>query len=148
MSEKTFTEDESIKSLADSIIEESKLDYLNNVRIKYLIVDPCISKTCAAKCIKSNKEVEFFSDSDYIIEVSQNVWDKVDDTMRKYLIKHQLLHILLVPNKSGIIKFKIVKHDVSDFSTTINEFGSDISKNLKVITSSINELDTIDNIEV
>jgi predicted metallopeptidase len=147
MSEKRFVVSEDIKKLADSIIEDKKLDYLNNVRIVYALIYPYVSKTVIAKCIKSSKELEHFGSCDYIIEFSGDLWEKLEDiNMKKYVVEHELAHILITTSKKGETKFKILKHNISDFSSTIKDYGLEINQNLKVLAMAVNDVETTDGI--
>lgn len=147
---KNFIEDPSLVELANKVINENKLDYLNQVKIKYLLVDKYISKTCIGKCIKANKELKYFTQIDYIIEISKDVWDQIDDKAREIIIYHELLHILLKINREGKLTTKILDHDIKDFSTIIKKYGVDWFKKFKITVSSIRDLapEAIDNIKV
>ncbi len=74
MSKKEFIEDEELVEIANKVIKEFKLDNLNGVKIKYVLVSPNISKTVAGKCIKPNAELKYFGDFDYLIEFSNDLW--------------------------------------------------------------------------
>jgi predicted metallopeptidase len=139
---KEFTVSEDLKKLAEKVIQEKKLDYLNNVRITYLLVLPQISKTCIARCIKAGRELEYFAESDYIIEFSQDIWEKVDDKIKEIVIYHELLHILLKTSKKGETQYRILDHNVKDFSQIISKYGIDWFNSLQVMTSSIRDLET------
>lgn len=147
---KKFIEDESLVILANKVINANKLDYLNQVRIKYVLIDMYISKTCVGKCIRASKELKHFGNLDYIIEFSKDVWDKITDETKEIVMLHELLHILLKMNKSGDVDTKIFDYDIKDFSTIIKKYGVDWFKEFKIAVSSIRDLEpeATDNIKV
>ena len=75
-------------------------------------VSPYISKTVLGRCIKSNRELRFYSGFDYIIEVSGNVWDKLDDEQKYILVFHELLHIDITSKKNGEPALNIRDHTI------------------------------------
>jgi len=74
-----FILSEEMKDLGNQIIKEERLD-VHPAKIEYVLVYPNISKTTAGKCIKTGKELKFFSNLDYVIEAfkNQKLWDQVD----------------------------------------------------------------------
>jgi len=138
---KKFVEDPSLITLANKVINENRLDYLNQVRIKYVLVDQYISKTTVAKCIMASKELKHFGNLDYIVEISKTVFDKVDDATKELIMFHELLHILLKTNKNGDLVTKIMQHDVQDFSNIIKKHGVEWIKELRIAVTSIMDLD-------
>lgn len=147
---KKFIEDPDLIILANKVITENKLDYLNNVTIKYVLVDMYISKSSVGKCVRASKELKHFANIDYIIEISKDIYDLFDDKSREIVMYHLLLHILLTTNKEGDLTTKIFDHDVKDFSSVINKYGIDELKNIKTLVSSIRDLDvtSTDNIKI
>lgn len=137
---KEFFENEEIAILGDKIIGEKNIQ-IGDAKIGFLEVVPNISKTVAARCIRANNELQYFSDYQYIIEVSSDVWNKIDDKTRSILLEHELRHILVVMNeKSGEWQYKLQNHDVMDFYSIIKEHGIDWLPNFKTIISSLYDL--------
>jgi predicted metallopeptidase len=147
---KIFIEDPSLITLANKVIETNKLDYLNQVKIRYILVDQYISTSTVAKCIKASKELKHFANIDYIIEISKTVFDKVTTETQELIMFHELLHILLTTNKEGDLVNKIMPHDIQDFSTIIKKNGVDWIKELRIATTSILNIDVekADNIKI
>ena len=147
---KVFIEDVNLETLANKVITKNKLDYLEQVRIKYVLVDQYISKTTVAQCMKASSELKYFGKLDYILKFSKIVWDQISDDAREIVLLHELLHILLTTNKEGEIKTKILDHDIKDFSTIISKYGLDWFKTFKIQVSSIMDLEpnATDNIKV
>ena len=145
---KEFIEDPSLITLANKVINTNKMDYLNQIRIRYVLVDQYISKTVVGKCVKASKELKHFAEMDYIIELSKDVWDKIDDETKEIVMYHELLHILLTVNKDGDLTTKIFDHDIKDFSSIIKKYGVDWFKEFKFAVASIRDLDSSDGIKV
>lgn len=140
---KTFSEDDSLVQLANKVVEQHKLDYMNAARVRYLLVDPFISKTCHARCIRANDELKHFANVDYLIEFSKSMWDSIDDATREILMYHEMLHILIKVSK-GKQSFALADHNVKDFSAIIKKYGVDWFEQLKDIISATQELDGAD----
>src|SRR5271157_4156665 len=116
---KEFKEEPELKVLAEKVIDEQKLDVFP-AKIIYLTVYPHVSKTTAGRCIRANNELKHFSKHDYIIEMSGDLWDALDESTQYILMHHELLHVLPTMNeKTGEWEYKIRDHDVQDFSKII-----------------------------
>jgi predicted metallopeptidase len=138
---KHFDESEEMKAIADKIITERRFDYINNVNVRYLFVSPNISKTKIACCVKGGPELRHFSNADYLIEFSKDIWDSIDDQTRYIVMLHELKHILIKKDKDDIDVVTLAPHDITDFASIIKEFGVDWYKELKDIAGSTYELD-------
>ena len=138
---KMFEEDPKLIELANEVILERKLDYLNPVSIRYVLVDPYISKTVVGKCVRANAELRHFGECDYLIEFSRNIWESIDDVTRKIVMYHELLHILIKTGAKGNTIFSILDHDVKDFRSILTHFGVDWFTEVKDIVTSTNELE-------
>lgn len=135
--EREFTLCEEMKEMAEDIIKSERLD-VYPAKIEYLNVYPNISKTAVSKIIKTNKELKFFSNLDYIIEISGELWDVLDKDNRRILLEHQLRHILIVQNdKTGKWVFKVRNHDIQDFGKIISNYGINWIKTIKLSLSSM-----------
>lgn len=138
---KTYMKSDEVKNVAQSVINKySNHLVLGNAKIEYIAVYPNVSKTTVARCIRSNNELKYFSDADYIIEVSGDLWDQLTDIVKEILIYHELLHIYVTTNKSGETVYKLADHDVKDFSIIVKTFGVDWFNELKTLNSSVYEL--------
>ena len=141
---KQFIESEELKTVADAVITEKKLDHLNNVQIKYLLVDPYISKTKVAACTKASEELEFFGKFDILIKFSNNIWSAIPEKLKTTSMEHLLRHILTENKEDGTFDIKVCNHDYSDFSAIIKDQGMTWIEELKLITSSVNDLEPKD----
>ena len=137
---KEFEVSAELEKLAETIISEQTLD-VTPAKISYLLVYPNIAKMVAGRCIKTSKELKFFSGNDYLIEMSGELWDSLDDSVRYVLMTHELKHIMPVMNdKTGEWKFEIRRHDVEDFSSIIKAHGVDWISKVKLSISSLYDL--------
>lgn len=140
MAKKEFIEDESLVELANKVIEDKGMDYLQGIRIKYLLVTPQISKTVVGRCIKSSHELKYFSECDYIIEFSNSIWEKLADEMKERVMHHELLHILIVNKENGETSMQLAQHDIQDFYRCLKDYGIDWTMNLNTQVASIQDM--------
>ena len=137
---KEFEVSQELRDLADKVIQDEVLE-ISPAEVEYLLVYPNISKTIAGRCIRAGRELKFFSGKDYLIEISGELWDALDDSVRYVLMQHELMHILPVMNdKTGEWKFEIRNHDVEDFSKIIKKHGIDWISKVKLSISHIYDL--------
>lgn len=129
-----------VQKVADKVISQENLKFMN-AKIGYMVVRPYISKTTLAKCIRTNKELNFFSKFDYIIEVSGDVWNNLDEKQKYVLMFHELLHIEVVVNKKGVEKYVIRDHSIKDFHSVIRKYGVDWFESLKNTASTALDLE-------
>jgi len=137
---KELYESDELKEIGEKIIAKENLDF-GNTRIGYVMVEPYISKTVCGKCIRSNNELKLFSNKDYIIEISFDIWNKLEPEQQELLMLHELMHILVVQDKEGNNLYKIRPHDIEDFEKIIKKYGTDWIKKIKLSVSSLYDLD-------
>jgi hypothetical protein len=145
-----FSLNEDMKMMAEEIIRTEKID-VHPAKIEYVSIEPNISKSVAAKCVKTGKELKFFTGFDYIIEVSLELWNSLDTETRRILLEHELRHILVLQNdKTGDWNFKLRKHDIMDFGKIVSEHGVDWIKKIKLCLSSLYDMTPAeeDNIQI
>lgn len=137
---KDFVVSDELRELAEKVIKDEVLE-ISPAKVEYLLVYPNISKTLAGRCMKAGRELKFFSGFDYIIEMSGELWDSLDDTVRYVLMQHELMHISpIMDDKSGEWKFELRPHDVEDFSKIIKKHGIDWISKVKLSISSLYDL--------
>jgi len=141
LTDKELIESPELQELAAGVIETHKIE-LGPAQIGYLLVYPNISKQRAAKCMKATREVKHYSGNDYLIEVSGELWDMLDNDTRKMLIYHELLHIDRVfKAKNQEWKMKIRQPDFSDYYEINDTFGNEWYKTIQATASSLYDLD-------
>ena len=121
-----------IQFLMKEMIKENNID-IGSAKICGLMVYPNINKTTAGRCIKAGKELKFFSNYDYIIEISQEYWDNLTEQAKKILILHELMHIDIRYTKQGKEIFGIKSHDVEDFAVLLEKYGLNWLKEIKLV---------------
>lgn len=141
---KRYVVSEELEDIANEVIKLKNMDYPAN--IKYLLVYPYINKTTAGRCIKTSNETKLLGNCDYIIEMSGDLWDKLDDDRRKILMWHELLHIHIIQNdKTGEWDLKLRKHDLEEFTTIVKLHGVDWLDEIKTLFLSVYDLDSVEN---
>jgi predicted metallopeptidase len=134
---KEFLVSEDMKELAKTILKEQKLD-IRPAKVEYLLVYPNITKSQAAKCFRTGKELKFFTDFDYIVEISGELWDALEYDDKYILLYHELLHIMpIMDEKSGEWKMKMRNHNIQDFSVLIKKYGIEWIDRIRFTLSSI-----------
>jgi len=144
INKKTYTECPEAKTIATEILTTEDMIKSLDIdipRVEFIAVYPNISKSIAGKCIKSGRELKYFSDCDYIIEVSGEIWDTLNVETKRILILHELLHIKITYNKKNETVYGIRDHDIKDFSQIISKYGIDWFNTLKLSISSLYDFD-------
>lgn len=131
-----------LKELANKVIEKyPTILSLGNSRVDYVLVHPNISKRVAGRCIRTNPELKFYSNADYIIEMSADLWNGLNPDVQEILMLHEIMHIDCVPDdKTGDYKYQIRDHNVKDFSYIIKTFGINWIDTIKTTMASIHDV--------
>jgi len=138
---KQFLEDGKMERLAKTVLEEKNID-IGPAQVGYLLVYPNISKYTGAKCISTSAEVKHYSGNDYLVEISGELWDMLDEDTRYTLMWHELLHIdARFKAKTQEWQFKTRKHDYSDFYEIADKLGNTWYKTIQATVSSLYDLD-------
>jgi hypothetical protein len=140
---KTFTEDEDLVTLANKVIADHKMTYMDSVVARYLLVGPHISKTVHGRCIKANNELKHFGNFDYLIEFSQDIWVALDDQTRYILMYHELSHVLVTMKKDKQV-LSIAGHDLQDFQAIIKQYGVDWFQQFKDVVAATYDIQGAD----
>jgi len=138
---KQLMESPEIEAIAEKVIEEENLDF-GPAEIGYFLVYPNLTKTNGAKCVKATREVKYYSGNDYLIEISGEMWDMLDEKTKYMLLYHELLHIDPVfKAKNEEWKFKVRRHDFGDFYEINDKHGNEWYKTIQATVSSLYDLD-------
>jgi len=140
---KTYEKSDEVRQVGNEVIQKFNPNNLRSsfAKIEYLLVYPNINKKTVARCIKVNNSMNFLTGLNYIIEVSGELWDKIDVDVRENLLWHELLHAYPQTNdKTGEVDYKIRDHDIKDFAAIIDKHGIDWFKVIKLTTSSLYDL--------
>lgn len=93
----------------------------NNVRVAFLYCDKektSNGKTVYADTTKLNDKVKALAPYDFVVTFYRPSCTGIDESKMETLMRHELKHIGVNDGK-----FKIVPHDVEDFSDIIEEQG-------------------------
>lgn len=141
LQDKELIESPEMLEMAVKVIETHNIN-LGPAQVGYLLVYPNISKQRAAKCVKSSREVKYYSGHDYLIEVSGELWDMLDNDTKKMLLYHELLHIDPVfKAKNQEWKMQLRRPDFSDYYEINDKFGNEWYKTIQATVSSLYDLD-------
>ena len=143
--DKNYILTDDLKELAKNVIEKEKTTLHFNdddtLKIGYMYVYPNITNTVAARCIKSAKELKFFSNYDYIIQFSGELFDTLSEEVKYILMYHELSHIEVNYNKKGKKILKIRDHTVKDFKIILERYGINWLNIIQESTASLYDLD-------
>ena len=115
-----------LRELFTKVIEDDEeiRDNVKGAACEILIIYPNISKTTIARVVKTSKELKFFTNRDYLIEFSGDIYDMMAPEQRYYVMMHELLHIRQLYNfKMDTTSYKLCDHDVKDFAKVIKKAG-------------------------
>lgn len=137
---KQFMKDEELYKIAETVVKDKKIE-LGPATVDFLIVYPNISKTVAGKCKVCDPLMKWFTGYDYIITVSGELWEMLDNQSKYILVWHELLHIDPVydANKQEW-KMMIRKHDFEDFYEIFNTHGLDWMETMKLKAQDLYDL--------
>lgn len=139
--DKQLMESPEVEEIAEKVIEQEDMEFGPAV-IGYFLVYPNLSKLKAAKCMKATREVKYYSGNDYLIEISGEMWDMLDNKTREMLLFHQLLHIdPTYKAKKQEWVMKIRKPDFSDYYEINDKYGNEWYKTVQATVSSLYDLD-------
>ncbi len=140
-STKQLMESPEVEAIAKQVIEKHKLEF-GPAEIGYFLVYPNLSKQRAAKCMKASREVKHYSGNDYLIEISGELWDMLDNETKEMMLYHELLHVdPTFKSKTQEWKMTIRKPDFADFYTINDKFGNEWYKTIQATASSLYDLD-------
>lgn len=140
-SEKQLMESPEVEAIAKRVIERESLEF-GPAAIGYFLVYPNLSKLKAAKCLKASREVKYYSGNDYLIEISGDLWDMLDEKTKEMILFHQLLHIDPVYKaKNQEWTMKIRKPDFADYYEINDKYGNEWYKTVQATVSSLYDLD-------
>jgi hypothetical protein len=140
--EKHFEVSPELRKLAEKVIADERLD-VYPAKIEYVLEYPNITKSVAGRCIKAGKELNFFGQFDYLIKMSGELWDQLDEQRQYILMLHELKHVLVTQNdETGDWVYKLRDHDVKDFQSILSKYGADWISDIKTIAASIYDMTT------
>jgi hypothetical protein len=119
---------------------------LGDATIQPIFVYPYVSKTTVARVVRANPHVKFFSNCDYVLEISGSYWDRLSSEVRDILMHHECEHMVVKYDKAGNPHFTLRDHNIKDFRTVIDAHGLDWFDTITNIVS--DEIDTEDDVVI
>lgn len=123
---------ENYKAIAEELIDiEPELEYIKDsrVRIVYLESDSCKKdgkdKLVFGECEKIQAKHQWAINYDFSITIYRNNIIGMSADQLKVLLFHELLHIGIDYAADGGEVYSIHKHDLEDFKTIIDRYGTD-----------------------
>lgn len=139
--DKQLMESPEVEAIAKKVVEQHKMEF-GPAEIGYFLVYPNISRQKAAKCMKASREVKYYSGNDYLIEISGELWDMLDNQTKEMLLYHELLHVdPSFKSKTQEWKMNLRKPDFSDIYTINDKYGNEWFKTIQATVSSLYDLD-------
>lgn len=138
---KQFMDSPEMEDIAEKVIKEKDIE-LGPASVWYLLVYPNISKKRAAKAKKASPELTHATGYHYLIEISGDLWDMLDEDTKYMVVWNQLLH--LDPQfkaKQQEWKMQIRKPDYTDYYEIADNKGSTWHKTVQATMSSLHDLD-------
>jgi len=123
-----------------NLINDKALVDTHNIKFQVNYIYPAISKTVWAHIFKVTPYMKMFTDLDYVVEVSGDIWEMIDDEMKKILLEHELDHVCITEKDDGTPVLKTLKHDVQDFRSIIRKYGIDWTVKKDLISEQYKEI--------
>jgi hypothetical protein len=120
-----FDKAETVEVLAKKLVREYHSGLVNS-RIAYLFKNKPIKRSgqeIPATAEKVSPKNKALSGYDFVIVVNNPMWLTLDDAQKNAVIDHCLEHFFIDEDDSGEVKFRILPHDVEEFSSVISRHG-------------------------
>lgn len=143
--ERTFSPDTKLQQMIEQVIYKENM-YVGQdtfkAKICGLMVSPNISGTIAGRCVRSGRELRYFSGYDYLLQISEQLWNVLSDEVKYLLVYHELLHIDVKWPKNAVKPtYALRDHNVKDFRQIIEKYGIDWIKQIELLSSSLSDKD-------
>ena len=129
---------ENYQRIAEDLIQnEPELAYIKDsrVRIAYLESDQAkkadADKLVLGECEKVAAKNKWAINYDFTITLFRNNLIGLTLDQIRIVLFHELLHVGIEPGADGDEIYSVVKHDLEDFKTIIDRFGTDWAKNAR-----------------
>ena len=121
------------ESMAENLIKNTpELSYIKNsqVRIIYLVSNQAKktgSKVVHGECEKVPAKYRWAIPADFTITLFAPNNEHMSERQLEILLFHEMLHIGITDNEDGTEEYNIIPHDLEDFKTIIDKFGTEWS---------------------
>lgn len=140
--DKKFVEGIDVKDVADKIISDGHVYIDPDIRVKYLVVYPFVTKTTAGKTVLANNELKVLGNCDYVIEISGELWDVLNEIDREFIVLHYLKKIQVTyDEKSKEPKLGLRKYDIETYREVYERYGVEQFDRIRAQAASVYELE-------
>ena len=121
------------ESMAENLIKITpELSYIKNSQVKVVYLTSNQAKKAGAKmvhgeCEKIPAKYKWAINADFSITLFSPNNAHMTERQLEILLFHELLHIGIEPADDGGENYAIVPHDLEDFKTIIDKYGTDWS---------------------
>lgn len=126
------------EEIAQELIDhEPELAYIKDSRVKIAFLESDQSKKAdkdklvLGECEKVAAKNKWAINYDFTITLFRNNLIGLTLDQIRIVLFHELLHVGIEPGADGDEIYSVVKHDLEDFKTIIDRFGTDWAKNAK-----------------
>lgn len=124
-----YTRATTVEPLSEQVIRAHH-PHLINARIGYLFREKASKskgRLVAGKAARFPERYQVFFDGedfDFLIELAEDIWAKLDDEKRLALLDHELSHCWGEEDeKTGKTKWSMIGHDVEEFNAVARRHG-------------------------
>ena len=120
-----------VKAVADKLIPKYHQHIINNdIRVDYVFIDKTPKskgREIWGRCRKVSGLGAFLandqqgSDSFFVIEISEEIWDVLPSDKREALVDHELCHTASEPGEEP--KLDVMPHDLEEFVCIVRRHG-------------------------
>ena len=126
------------EEIAQELIDnEPELAYIKNSQVKIAFLESDQSKKAdkdklvLGECEKVAAKNKWAINYDFTITLFKNNLIGLTLDQIKIVLFHELLHVGIEQGPDGDETYSVVKHDLEDFKTIIDRFGTDWAKNAR-----------------
>ncbi len=139
-----YWRDPQLEEMGKELVQEIH-EHLREAEFSYLLTSRPMNragKTLAGKARKVSGVLHYYTQSDFLIIVSNDFWQEAADTDRRALLDHELCHCSVEYDKEGGRQWTLKGHDIEEFIAIIDrrglwhnelkQFGQAIAKQLEL----------------
>ena len=119
-----------IKEFKDAMNASPRKDFIMDMSVGFVYVDPYISVTKVVRVRKANSTEKMYGSVDFIVEVSLKKFERLNNVERQYWLSVICEKMDFSVDKEGNKKPKIRKPDMAFFSQLEEQFGENIRKSV------------------
>lgn len=129
-----------LEQVASNIIQKYELNISPSV-VQFVKLYPYISKTVIATCKRTDHLLHHYSSADYVVVVSGDIWDQLDEKSKEVIVYSQLYKLNATYNeKRGEWNYKMLPYQIVHEHCSV-KFGVDFLSRLRTLVASLFDLD-------